>query len=292
MTPPAAPGLFARAPRQVRIVEVGPRDGLQNEKKVVPTAAKIAFVDALSGAGLKHIEVSSFVSHRKVPQLSDAGEVFRGIRRLEGVTYTALVPNEEGFRRALEAQVRSIALFTAASESFSRRNVGCAIAESFERFRPVLAAARKEGVSVRGYVSMAFVCPYEGDIAPEKARDVVLRLRDAGIWSISLGDTVGAAFPTQVSRLLEAIDASGSLDGIALHLHDTHRRALSNALTGVLHGIEELDSSAGGLGGCPFAPGAKGNVATEDLVGFLEGMGITTGVDVTKVQAAVSVLRP
>jgi hydroxymethylglutaryl-CoA lyase len=276
----------------VRIVEVGPRDGLQNEARLVPAEKKVAFVDALSAAGLEHIEVTSFVSPERLPQLADAEEVFRAITKREGVVYTALVPNEIGLRRALGCGVRSIALFSAASESFNQKNLGASIADSFERFRPVLAAAAREGLSVRGYVSMAFVCPFEGPIPPARAAQVVDRFRSAGVEKVSLGDTLGAASPRQVSDLLEELAARGGLGGVALHLHDTHRRALPNALAGLLHGIAEFDSSAGGLGGCPFAPGAKGNVATEDLVAFFEAMGVRTGVDVEAVRRAARIIAP
>lgn len=287
---PRESSLFRLVPSTVRIVEVGPRDGLQNEAVFVPTAKKIAFVDALSDAGHTHIEVTSFVSPRRVPQLADAGDVFRGIRKSPGTTYTALVPNEEGLQRSLAAGARSIAVFTAASETFNRKNIGCSIDESIQRIAAVLRAA-PEGLRVRGYVSTAFVCPYEGTIDSLTALDVILRLRSLGIEEISIGDTLGAAWPDQVSRLLEAVDGSIGLRGIALHLHDTHRRALLNALVGLLHGVEEFDSSAGGLGGCPFAPGAKGNVATEELVALLHGMGISTGIDIEKERAAAERIR-
>lgn len=283
--------LFARVPRRVRVVEVGPRDGLQNEKLQVPTAVKIAFINALTLAGHTHIEVSSFVSPRRVPQLADAAQVLAGIIRRPGVTYTALVPNAEGLQRALDSGVRSIALFTAASETFNQKNIGCSVDGSFERFQPLIIAAQREGLGIRGYVSTAFVCPYEGRIAPHRTLEVVTRLRNAGVKSIAISDTIGAAYPVDISRLLDLIEARLGLDGIALHLHDTHRRALANALTGLLHGVEELDSSAGGLGGCPFAPGAKGNLATEDLVDFLEGMGISTGIDLALQRAATDLVR-
>ncbi len=292
MTGPAVmPGLFGQCPPHVRIVEVGPRDGLQNEARHVPATAKIAFVNALSATGHSHIEVTAFVSPRKVPQMADAGEVFRGITKRKGVTYTALVPNDEGLRRALEAGARSIAVFTAASETFSQKNIGCSIADSLERIRSVLAGALKAHLRVRGYVSTAFVCPYEGRIEPAKALEVVARLRDAGIREISIGDTLGAAYPDQVNRLLEAIGARFGIADFALHLHDTYGRALANALVGLLHGVEELDASAGGLGGCPFAPGARGNLSTEALVDFLEGMGIETGIDAEKLKEAAALVK-
>lgn len=286
-----SPRLFSRCPKRARIVEVGPRDGLQNEAAIVSTAAKIAFVNALSAAGHTHIEVGSFVSPRKVPQMADAAEVFRGIEKRTGVTYTALVPNEEGLRRALEAGVKSIAVFTAASETFNQKNIGCSTAESLERIRAVFAGASREKLSVRGYVSTAFVCPYEGRIAPAKAADLIAQVRGLGVRDVSIGDTIGAAYPDQVSALLELLGERFGLAGFALHLHDTHRRALANALAGLLLGIEEFDSSAGGLGGCPFAPGAKGNVPTEELVDFIEGMGIETGIDIAKQRDAVAVIR-
>lgn len=286
----SAPRLFASVPRRVQLVEVGPRDGLQNEKTLVPTGAKVAFIEALVAAGHTHVEVSSFVSPRRVPQLSDAAEVFRRLKQRPGVTYTALVPNEEGLARALDVGVRSIAVFTAASEAFNEKNIGCSIAQSLERFRPVLRTASERSLTVRGYVSTAFVCPHEGRVAPERVVDVVSRLRDLGIRRISLGDTLGAAFPVEVSRLLEALEARHGLQDFALHLHDTFRRALANAQVGLLHGIAELDASSGGLGGCPFAPGARGNVATEDLVELLEGQGIATGIDLEKQRAATQLI--
>ncbi|HZN57057.1 MAG TPA: hydroxymethylglutaryl-CoA lyase [Planctomycetota bacterium] len=288
---PARLGLLDRVPRSVRIVEVGPRDGLQNEPGTVSADAKVAFVEALAEAGLSHIEVTSFVSPRKVPQMQDASEVFRRIAKKPGVTYTALVPNEEGLRRAIEAGVQSIAVFTAATDTFNQKNIGCTIEESFARIRAVIASAASAGLKVRGYVSVAFTCPYEGLVPPSKSLEVIRRLRELGVPAISIGDTLGAAFPHQVDRLLEMVQAELGIEGIALHLHDTYRRALANALVGLQHGVEELDASAGGLGGCPFAPGARGNVATEELVAFLEGMGVATGVDVVKVQSASAALR-
>jgi isopropylmalate/homocitrate/citramalate synthase len=285
------PRLLERAPASVRIVEVGPRDGLQNEPRPIPAAAKAAFVEGLADAGHSHIEVTSFVSPRKVPQLADAEEVFRAVRKKDGVRYTALVPNTTGLRRALSAGVRSIAVFTAASETFNRKNIGTSIDESIGEIRKVADEAFREGLQVRAYISMAFVCPYEGRIDPATVVALCGRLHDLGIREISLGDTLGAAYPDQVALLLEALGERSGLDGFALHLHDTYRRALANALAGLLLGVQELDASAGGLGGCPFAPGAKGNVATEDLADFLEGMGISTGIDAAKVQAAAEAVR-
>jgi len=283
--------LFSGSPSTVRIVEVGPRDGLQNESKPVSTAAKIALVDALSEAGHRHIEVSSFVSPRHVPQMADAEEVFRGIKRKSGVLYTALVPNEKGLERALSAGVDSVAVFTAASNTFNQKNLGCSVAESIENVRGVLSRAASGKLRIRAYVSMAFVCPYEGTIEAPDVIEIVEQLRDMGIHDISLGDTLGAAYPNQISRLLEALEDRFGVQRFALHLHDTYHRALANALTGFLHGVEEFDTSTGGLGGCPFAPGATGNVATEDLVDFFEGMGVATGVDLEKQRVATERIR-
>ncbi len=266
-------------PRRVRIVEVGPRDGLQNEPSIVPPEQKIAFVDLLSDAGLPEIEVTSFVSPKAVPQLADADQVLRSIRRRPGTCYSALVPNERGLERALAAGVDAVSVFTAASESFNLRNIHAGIAESIERFRPVASTARSAGIRLRGYVSTAFVCPFEGPIDPAKVCDVVHRLLDLGVSEVSIGDTVGAAGPLAVDRLLDALLPSLPPEQIALHLHDTRGTALPNILLALERGIATFDSSAGGLGGCPFAPGAAGNVATEDLLFLLEGLGIETGVD-------------
>lgn len=278
--------LFARCPATVEVVEVGPRDGLQNTSRSVSTAEKIAFTEALVDAGCKHVEVSSFVSPKRVPQLADAEAVFNGLHRRRGVVYTALVPNERGLERALKAGVRSIAVLTAASETFNRRNLGCSTEESLERMRAVVEHPSARELRLRAYISTAFVCPYEGAVATAAVAELVRRIDDLGVHNISLGDTLGAAYPDVVSRLLDAVEARRPLDGIALHLHDTYRRALANVLVGLLHGVSEFDSSAGGLGGCPFAPGARGNVATEELVDFLHGLGVTTGIDVAKVRQA------
>jgi hydroxymethylglutaryl-CoA lyase len=275
------PKLFARSPSRVRIVEVGPRDGLQNEAQPVSTAAKIALVDALSEAGHKHIEVASFVSPRRVPQMADAEEVFRGINRKPGVLYTALVPNEEGLARALSAGVDSVAVFTAASNTFNQKNLGCSVSQSVDNIRGVLSRAARGRVRIRAYVSMA----------PSDVIEIVKQLRDMGIHDISLGDTIGAAYPSQISRLLEALEDRWGIQGFALHLHDTYHRALANALAGLLHGVEEFDASTGGLGGCPFAPGATGNVATEALIDFFDGMGAPTGVDLEKQRVATERIR-
>lgn len=278
--------ILSALPSRVRIVEVGPRDGLQNEPGMVPTAAKVAFVDLLSQAGVAEIEVSSFVSPRRVPQMADADQVFQAIERRPGVAYSALVPNEVGLDRALAAQVGRVAVFTAASESFNLRNVGTSIASSVERFRPVTARAQQAGLDLRGYVSTAFHCPFEGPVAPASVVEVVRRLLDLGVAEISLGDTIGAAVPSEVDRLLDALEGIIDRGRLALHLHDTRGTALPNVLLGLQRGIATFDTSAGGLGGCPFAPGATGNLATEDLVYLLDGLGVPCGVDLEALRRA------
>jgi isopropylmalate/homocitrate/citramalate synthase len=283
--------LFDSLPASVRLVEVGPRDGLQNEPGRVPTKRKIEFVEALVAAGCRRIEVSSFVSPKRVPQLADAEEVFRSLRRVPGVTFTALVPNLDGLERALSCGVDSVAVLTAASSSFNERNLGCDTETSLQRLAAVTQRAQACSLRVRAYVSTAFVCPYEGEVAAAAVVRIVRRLDELGIRNTSIADTVGAAFPTGVARLLESLAEARGLGGIALHFHDTFHRALANALVGILSGVSEFDSSAGGLGGCPFAPGAKGNVATESLVEFFEGMGVRTGVHADRVREAVALLR-
>jgi hydroxymethylglutaryl-CoA lyase len=281
----------ARAAGRIRIVEVGPRDGLQNEKAVVPTELKVAFVDALSETGVDEIEVSSFVSPEWVPQLADAEAVFRAIRRSPQVVYSALVPNAKGLERALAAEAQKVAVFTAASETFNRKNVNASIAESLERFGPVVGGAGGAGVVVRGYVSTAFHCPYEGPVAPEKVRDVMLRLLELGVDEISIADTIGKASPPEVRGLLELLlhDVGPAL--LALHFHDTYGMAIANALTAWEEfGVATFDAAAGGLGGCPFAKGATGNVATEDLVYALRASGAEVGVDPSAVAEAARAL--
>jgi hydroxymethylglutaryl-CoA lyase len=283
----ASPSRGERTGRPIRIVEVGPRDGLQNEAVTVPTGVKVAFVDALSETGVAEIEVSSFVSPRWVPQLADAEEVFRRIRRSPDVVYAALVPNAQGLDRALAAGAQKAAVFTAASETFNRRNVNASIAESIERFRPVAEGARAAGLPLRGYVSTAFHCPYEGPIAAESARGVALRLLELGIDELSLGDTIGRASPPEVRRLLDLLLADVPVERIALHLHDTYGMAVANALAAWEgYGLTTFDASAGGLGGCPYAKGATGNVATEDLVFALRASGGDVSVDANAVAAA------
>ncbi|HEX7078561.1 MAG TPA: hydroxymethylglutaryl-CoA lyase [Candidatus Eisenbacteria bacterium] len=275
---------------KARIVEVGPRDGLQNETRPVPTDAKVAFVDALSEAGYEEIEVSAFVSPKWVPQLADAAEVFARIRRRDGVVYSALVPNEQGLDRAIEARAGKVAVFTAASETFNRKNVNASIDESIVRFTPVVPRARAAGIPVRGYVSTAFWCPYEGKIAPAAVVRVVKRLLDLGVDEISIGDTIGKAVPSEVHALLDLLLDAVPQDALALHFHDTYGTAVANALTGYERGVATFDASAGGVGGCPYAPGAAGNVATEDLLWALERSGASLGLDLARVSAASDVL--
>lgn len=270
----------------IRIVEVGPRDGLQSEAVSVPTETKVAYVDALSSAKLPEIEVSAFVSTRWVPQLADAEEVFRRIRREPGVLYSALVPNEQGFERALAARVGKVAVFTAASETFNRKNINASIEESIRRFVPVVDAARAAGLPVRGYVSTAFWCPYEGRIPPEGVVDVCRRLLDLGVDELSIGDTIGKATPEEVHALISLLPADVPKGRVALHFHDTYHRAVANALAAMKLGISTFDSSAGGIGGCPYAPGASGNVATEALLEAFRAAGEEVPGDVAALAAA------
>ena len=271
---------------RVRLVEVGPRDGLQNEPETVSVDAKVAFVDLLSESGLEEIEVTAFVSPKWVPQLADAEEVLARIRRREGVRYTALVPNEQGLERALRARVDGIAVFTAASETFNRKNINATIEESIERFRPVVPRARAEGLRVRGYVSTAFWCPYEGRIEPAAVVAVVRRLLELDVDEISIGDTIGKAVPGEVHDLLDLLLDAIPQDHLAMHFHDTYGTAVANALAAYDRGITVFDSSSGGVGGCPYAPGAAGNVATEDLAWVLTRSGAETGVDLERITAA------
>lgn len=274
-------------PERVTVYEVGPRDGLQNEAEKLSVDDRVRFVDLLTEAGLPAIEVGSFVSPSAVPQLADTEEVFRRIHRASGVRYPALVPNVRGLERAISAGVREIAVFTAASETFNRTNIHAGIDESIERFQPVVARAREEGIRVRGYVSTAFGCPYEGEISPEAVREVVHKLLDLPVDEISIGDTIGVATPTDVYEVVETLYDSGVTRGVlALHMHDTRGTALANVYAGLECGITTFDSSAGGLGGCPYAPGASGNLATEDLLYMLEGLAVTTGVTLPKLVGA------
>jgi hydroxymethylglutaryl-CoA lyase len=276
----------------VHVVEVGPRDGLQNEKVTIPTEAKIDYITALADAGLTTIEAGAFVSPKWVPQMADTAEVYRNIPKDSGVDYTVLVPNIKGLDRAIETGVKSISIFTAASDTFNKRNINMSIDESFANYAPVAARARAEGMKVRGYVSTAFGCPYEGDVAPEKVLEVSARLLDLGCYEVSVGDTIGVGTPVQVQGvigiLLQVIPSSK----LAMHFHDTRGSALANTLAALEMGIATFDASSGGLGGCPYAPGASGNMATEDLVYMLEKMGIDTAVDLNLLVAASQIIAP
>ena len=273
----------------ITIFEVGPRDGLQNEAANVPTTDKIAFVDRLTTAGLPAIEVSAFVSPKWVPQMADAAEVFRGISRRPGTRYSALVPNLKGLDRALEAGVTEVAVFAAASETFSRRNINQSIEASLAAYEEVARAADAAGVRVRGYLSTAFGCPFEGDVPTERVIDLTSRLLDLGLFEVAVSDTIGIAHPGQVRMVLTAMTRSLPPARLALHFHDTRGTALANVLASLEFGIRTFDASAGGLGGCPYAPGASGNLATEDLVYLLDGLGHETGV---RLDGVVSAAQP
>ena len=265
-------------PTHVRIVEMGPRDGLQNEKQIVSTETKVELIARLGAAGLKAIEATSFVSPRWVPQMGDAADVMARIERLPGVSYPVLTPNLQGFEAALAAGAGEVAVFAAASESFSRKNINCTIAESLARFEPVMAAARTAGVRVRGYVSCVLGCPYEGDIRPEAVADVAATLFAMGCYEVSLGDTIGAGTPGKTRRMLDAVARRVPVDKLAGHYHDTFGQAVANVYASLEAGVACFDSAVAGLGGCPYAPGASGNVATEDVVYMLDGLGIETGI--------------
>lgn len=266
-------------PERVRLVEVGPRDGLQNEPKALPAATKAALVDRLAAAGLPTIETGSFVSPKWVPSMADSAEVFALVRRRPGTRYAALTPNMQGFEAAMAARADEVAVFAAASESFSRRNINCSIAESLERFAPVCAAAAQRGVPVRGYVSCVLGCPYEGRVAPEAVAGVAERLAALGCYEVSLGDTIGAGTPAAARAMVEAVAARVPMARLAAHFHDTYGQALANLYAVMDLGIAVIDASVAGLGGCPYAKGATGNVATEDVVYMLDGMGVRSGVD-------------
>ncbi|MBI4716651.1 MAG: hydroxymethylglutaryl-CoA lyase [Planctomycetes bacterium] len=277
-------------PERVRIIEVGPRDGLQNEPLPIPTERKVEFIRRLADAGLRQIEVTAFVHPHAVPQLVDAEELVHRLPRPYGVEFSALVPNHRGLERALESGLRRIAVFTAASETFTKKNINMTIRQSLEVFGSVVSAARAAGATARGYVSTAFVCPYEGEVDEERVRGVVERLLAMGVDEVAVSDTIGAAVPTDVIRVVEHLLRTVPGERLALHFHDTRGTALANVYAGLQLGIGTYDSSAGGLGGCPFAPGAAGNLATEDLVYMLNGMGIKTGVDVRKVVEAARII--
>jgi hydroxymethylglutaryl-CoA lyase len=263
----------------VRIVEVGARDGLQNEKTLLPAEVKIALIDRLSSTGLTTIEATSFVSPRWVPQLADAAEVFSGIRKVPGVRYPVLVPNLQGYERARAVGVREIAVFTAASEAFNRKNVNASIDESIERFAPVIERARVDGVAVRGYVSTVLGCPYQGEVPVADVVRVAERLHALGCYEISLGDTIGVGTPAKARAMLRAVAQAVPMSALAVHFHDTYGQALANILACLEEGVRVVDSAVSGTGGCPYAKGATGNVASEDVVYMLEGMGLHTGVD-------------
>ncbi len=269
-------------PARVRIVEVGPRDGLQNEKQVVPTETKVELIERLADAGLAAIEATSFVSPKWVPQMGDNAEVMARIRRRAGVAYPVLTPNLKGFEAALAAGAEEVAVFGAASESFSQKNINCSIAESLERFRPVTEAAQAAGVRVRGYVSCVLGCPYEGPIAPAQVAAVAATLADMGCYEVSLGDTIGVGTPRATQRMLEAVTRRVPVERLAGHYHDTYGMAAANIYASLELGVAVFDASVGGLGGCPYAAGASGNVATEDVVWLMNGLGIETGVELER----------
>jgi len=272
----------------VRIFEVGPRDGLQNEKSLVSVTDRIAFIEALLDAGLHTIEVGAFVSPKAIPQMVNSDQVLRGVQHRADGEFEVLVPNEKGYEAARAAGAREIAVFAAASEAFSRANINCSIAESIERFKPVMIRAKADGIRVRGYVSCVLGCPYEGEIKPQAVVDVAQSLWDLGCYEVSLGDTIGVGTPAKTRQLLRAASGVVPMAHLAMHFHDTYGQALANLYAGMEEGARVIDTAAGGLGGCPYAPGATGNVATEDVVYMLEGMGIATGVDMAKLVAATN----
>ncbi|MDH4873657.1 hydroxymethylglutaryl-CoA lyase [Pseudomonas sp. BN515] len=269
-------------PRKVRLVEVGPRDGLQNEKQPISVADKVRLVDDLTAAGISYVEVGSFVSPKWVPQMAGSAEVFAQIQRKAGVTYAALAPNLKGFEAAVEAGVKEVAVFAAASESFSQKNINCSIAESLERFVPVMEAAKAHGISVRGYVSCVLGCPYEGEVPAEQVAAVAAELYAMGCYEVSLGDTIGTGTAGATRHLINVVGTRVPRDKLAGHFHDTFGQAVANIHASLLEGIAVFDSSVAGLGGCPYAKGATGNVATEDVLYLLNGMGIETGIDMSK----------
>jgi len=273
-------------PRKVRIVEVGPRDGLQNESRVASREAKVEFIRLLAAAGLQEIEAGSFVRPDRIPQLADSEEVIRSLPQTPGVRYSALVPNMKGLDRAIASGIRRIAVFTAASETFNRKNINMGVAESIDVFRPVVGRALREGLSVRGYASTCFVCPYEGPISKEKVAQVVRALLDLGVDEVSVGDTIGAATPRDVDSTVGHLIAQFPVERLAMHFHDTYGLAVANVYQSLQMGISTFDSSAGGIGGCPYAPGASGNLATEDLLYLLDRLGIETGVSLGALRRA------
>jgi hydroxymethylglutaryl-CoA lyase len=274
----------------VRIVEVGPRDGLQNEKTPVSVADRIAFIEELLGAGLHTMEVGAFVSPKAIPQMVNSDQVLRGVNHHPDSEFHVLVPNEKGYEAARAAGAKVIAVFASASEGFSRANINCSVAESIERFKPVITRARADGVRVRGYISCVLGCPFDGAVKPQAVVDVAKVLWDRGCYEISLGDTIGVGTPLKARQLLRAVAGAVPMAHLAMHFHDTYGQALANLYAGMEEGARVIDSAAGGLGGCPYAPGATGNVATEDVVYMLEGMGVATGVDMMKLVAATNAI--
>lgn len=278
-------------PQQVKIVEVGPRDGLQNET-AVPVEAKIVLVNALAKAGLSYIETGAFVSPKWVPQMADSSEVFAGIERQAGITYAALTPNLKGFEAAMQAQATEVAIFGAASEAFSQKNINCSIAESLERFAPVIEAAKAQNIKIRGYVSCVLGCPYQGEVSLNDVAYVAETLWNMGCYEVSLGDTIGVGTPLHAQRMLSAVAERVPMQNLALHFHNTYGQALANIASCLPMGVATIDSAVAGLGGCPYAKGASGNVATEDVVYMLHGMGIETGINLNNlVQAGADICR-
>jgi len=271
----------------VRIIEVGPRDGLQNEKTPIGVADRIAFIEQLIAAGLHTVEVGAFVSPKAIPQMVNSDQVLRGVSHLAG-EFHVLVPNEKGYEAARAAGAKVIAVFASASEGFSRANINCSVAESIERFKPVVERARADGVKVRGYISCVLGCPFDGEVRPSAVVNVADMLWELGCYEISLGDTIGVGTPLKAKALLRAVAGTVPINSLAMHFHDTYGQALANLYAGMEESVRVIDSAAGGLGGCPYAPGATGNVATEDVVYMLEGMGIATGVDMAKLLAATN----
>lgn len=274
----------------VRIIEMGPRDGLQNEKIPVSVEARIAFVEALVGAGLNTVEVGAFVSPKAIPQMASSDAVLRGVAHMTGAEFHVLVPNEKGYDAARAAGAKVVSVFAAASEGFSRANINCTVAESIERFKPVMERAKADGVRVRGYISCVLGCPFDGEIKPKAVADLAKTLWDLGCYEISLGDTIGVGTPDKAKQMLRAVSANIPAAKLAMHFHDTYGQALANLYAGLEEGVRVIDAAAGGLGGCPYAPGATGNVATEDVVYMLDGMGLSTGVDIEKLLAATNAM--
>lgn len=266
-------------PNRVKLVEVGPRDGLQNEPQTLPTPLKIDFIERLAQTGLPVVEATSFVSPKKIPQTADNAEVLAGLTRVEGVEYPVLVPNLQGYHAAIKAGATSIAIFTATTNSFTQHNINCSIEASFERFAPVMAEAKKANIKVRGYLSCCLGCPYEGDVSPDTVATLATRLKDLGCEEISLGDTIGIGTPLQAKQMIRVVSEQVPVKHLAAHFHDTYGQALANLYAVMELGIATIDASVAGIGGCPYAPSAAGNVATEDVVYMLQGMGIQTGVD-------------